>query len=60
MTDTSDEDVLPPLTPVEGLDILDPLSTLTDEERQELNRALDDMARARRQAEASTAALQLG
>jgi hypothetical protein len=46
------DDVLPPLTPIEGLEHLgDPLDLLSEVERQQLNDDLAEMARVRRRAE---------
>jgi hypothetical protein len=54
-----ERDVLPELTPIPDLDVIDPLDLLSDEEREALRRELDDMARARRKAEATSGQLRL-
>lgn len=49
-------EVLPKLTPIEGLEHLgDPLDLLTPEQRQKLQDDLAEMARCRRRAEAAAA-----
>jgi hypothetical protein len=54
-----ERDVLPPITPIEELEVGDPLDLLTEEEREGLLEALDNMARVRRNAEASSRELRL-
>jgi hypothetical protein len=55
-----ERNVLPPITPIEELDVgEDPLDLLTEEERRSLLEALDTMARVRRNAEASSRELRL-
>jgi hypothetical protein len=59
MAQQSDKSPLPLLTPIEGLSIEDPLKLLAPEERENLKRELDEMARSRREAEANSHALRL-
>jgi hypothetical protein len=47
------------LTPIEGLSIEEPLKLLAPEERENLKRQLEEMARSRREAEANSHALRL-
>jgi hypothetical protein len=51
---------LPQLTPIENLDIRDPLDLLSPEERARMRRELEEMAKQRRQAEADSSSLRLG
>ncbi len=50
---------LPALTPIEGLNVEEPLNLLRPEERRSLKRELDEMARSRREAEANSHTLRL-
>jgi len=52
--------VLPALTPIEGMeDVTDPFDLLSVENRDRLKRELDDMAKARRKAEATSGSMRL-
>lgn len=52
--------VLPTLTPIPGLVIRNILDLVVEKDRQQLQRDLDEIARVRRQAEATSGSLQLG
>jgi len=59
MAQQSDKSPLPPLTPITGLTVEEPLKLLAPEEREGLKRNLDEMARSRREAEAKSHTLRL-
>ena len=48
---SADQPVLPPPTPVTGLDLAELVRTLDEARRKELDPYLDELARARREAE---------
>jgi len=52
--------ILPPPTPIAGLDPDKPLDLLTASKQTALQRDLDEMAKVRRQAEAKSGSLKLG
>lgn len=59
MEPRDDEHTLPDLTEIPGVDVDDPLSLLSDDERRLLGEDLDEMARNRRRAEATSGTLRL-
>lgn len=54
-----DEHTLPDLTEIPGVELDDPMNLLSDEQKKALKSDLDDMARNRRRAEATSGTLRL-
>lgn len=59
MKEPADRSPLPVLTPIEGLAVEEPLKLLDPQAREKLNQDLDEMARSRREAEATSHTLRL-
>ncbi len=55
----SDDQVLPDLTAISGLEVTDLLELVSPSDRRELQKKLEEMVRVRRQAEADSATLRL-
>lgn len=56
---SSDDQVLPDLTAISGLEVTDLLELVSPSDRRELQKKLEEMVRVRRQAEADSATLRL-